>query len=116
MDISNISLLYDGDGSPESPSLVPVGLVVGFVVRFVEALVPVVILVEPVVFVGPSVGNIKQLQTKNNNNIIIIKEVVQKLNKPDTNCAGVMAPVTQQPCIIITFHSSQWKQGVGKYN
>ena len=112
MDISNISLLYDGDGSPESLSSVPVGLVVGFV----ETLVPVVILVEPVVFVGSSVGNIKQLQIKNDNNIIIIKEVVQKLNKPDTNYAGVMAPVTQQPCIIITFHSSQWKQGVGKYN
>ena len=78
---------------------------------------PVVILVKPVVLVEPSVGDIKQLQIKNNNNLIIIKEeVVQKLNKPDTNYAGVMAPVTQQPCIIITFHSSQWKQGVGKYN
>ena len=42
--------------------------------------------------------------------------MVQKLNKPDTNYADVMAQVTQQPCIIITFHSSQWKPGVGKYN
>ena len=78
---------------------------------------PVVILVKPVVLVEPSVGDIKQLQIKNNNNLIIIKEeVVQKLNKPDTNYAGVMAPVTQQPCNIIKFHSSQWKQGVGKYS
>ena len=58
---------------------------------------------------------IKQLQIKNNKNIIK-DEVVQKLNKPDSNCAGVMAPVTQQPCIIIKFHFSQWKQGVGKYS
>ena len=106
--------MYDGDGSPESPSLVPV---VVPVVGFVEPLVTVVVLVKPVVLVGTSVGDIKQLQSKNNNNTIIIKEeVVQKLNKPDTNYAGVMAPVTQQPCIIITFHSSQWKQGVGTYN
>ena len=106
--------MYDGDGSPESPSLVPV---VGVVVGFVGALVTVVVLVKPVVLVGTIVGDIKQLESKNNNNTIIIKEdVVQKLNKPDTNYAGVMAPVTQQPCIIITFHSSQWKQGVGKYN
>ena len=84
MDISNIFLLYDGDGSPESPSSVPVlGLVV---VGFVEASVTVVILVKPVVFVGGSVGDIKHLQIKNNNNIIIKEEVVQKLNKPDTNC------------------------------
>ena len=107
--------MYDGDGSPESPSLVPV---VGVVVVFVGALVTVVVLVKPVVLVGTIVGDIKQLERKNNNNntIIIKEEVVQKLNKPDTNYAGVMAPVTQQPCIIITFHSSQWKQGVGKYN
>ena len=79
----------------------------------------VVILVKPVVLAGPlvgvGVGGIKQLQIKNNN-IIIKEEVVQKLNKPDTNYAGVMARVTQQPCIIIKFHSSQWKQGVGKYS
>ena len=110
--------MYDGDGSPESPSLVPaVSVVVGALVTFVGALVTVVVLVKPVVLVGTIVGDIKQLESKNNNNTIIIKEeVVQKLNKPDTNYAGVMAPVTQQPCIIITFHSSQWKQGVGKYN
>ena len=105
MDISNIFLLYDGDGSPESPSLVPV---VGF--RGALVLVTVVISVTPVVLVGTSVGGIKQLQVKNNKNIIK-DEVVQKLNKPDSNCAGVMAPVTQQPCIIIKFHSNQWKQG-----
>ena len=106
--------MYDGDGSPESPSLVPV---VGVVVGFVGALVTAVVLVKPIVLVGTIVGDIKQLESKNNNNTIIIKEdVVQKLNKPDTNYAGVMALVTQQPCIIITFHSSQWKQGVGKYN
>ena len=79
----------------------------------------VVILVKPVVLaglsVGVGVGGIKQLQIKNNNNIIT-EELVQKLNKPDTNYAGVMAPVTQKPCIIIKFHSSQWKQGVGKYS
>ena len=110
--------MYDGDGSPESPSLVPaVSVVVGALVTFVGALVTVVVLVKPVVLVGTIVGDIKQLESKNNNNTIIIKEeVVQKLNKPDTNYAGVMAPVIQQPCIIITFHSSQWKQGVGKYN
>ena len=108
--------MYDGDGSPESPSLVPaVSVVVGALVTFVGALVTVVVLVKAVVLVGTIVGDIKQLESKNNNNTIIIKEeVVQKLNKPDTNYAGVMAPVTQQPCIIITFHSSQWKQGVGK--
>ena len=110
--------MYDGDGSPESPLLVPA-------VGFVEALVPVVgfagasvvlvILVAPVVLGGPSVGGIKQLQIKNNNNIIK-DEVVQKLNKTDSNYADVMAPVTQQPCTIIKFHSSQWKQGVGKYS
>ena len=101
--------MYDGDGSPESPLLVPV-------VRFAGALVVVTVIVwvEPAVLAGPSVGGIKQLQIKNNKNIIK-DEVVQKLNKPDSNCAGVMAPVTQQPCIIIKFHSSQWKQGVGKY-
>ena len=100
--------MYDGDGSPESPLLVPV-------VDFAGALVvvTVVVWVEPVVLA--SVGGIKQLQIKNNKNIIK-DEVVQKLNKPDSNCAGVMAPVTQQPCIIIKFHSSQWKQGVGKYS
>ena len=97
--------MYDGDGSPESPSSVPV---VGLVAGFVEALVTVVILVKLVVFVGRSVGGITQLQIKNNNNIIK-DEVVQKLNKPDSNYAGVMAPVTQQPCINIKFHSSQWK-------
>ena len=117
--------MYDGDGSPESPFLVPaVGFAEALVpaVGFAEALVPVVgasvvllILVEPVVFAGTSVGGIKQLQIKNNN-IIIKDEVVQKLNKPDSNYADVMAPVTQQPCTIIKFHSSQWKQGVGKYS
>ena len=106
MDISNIFLLYDGDGSPESPFLVSA-------VGFAEALVPVVglagasvvlvIIVEPVVFGGPSVGGIKQLQIKNNNNNIIKDEVVQKLNKPDSNYTRVMAPVTRQPCIIINF-------------
>ena len=75
-----------------------------------------VILVKPDVFVGTSVVGIKQLQIKNNNNIIIKEEVVQKRNKPDTSYAGVMAPVTQQPCIIIKFHSGQWKPGVGKYS
>ena len=103
--------MYDGDGSPESPFLVPV-------VGFAEASVTVVKLVKPVVLVEPVVlaepsGGIKQLQIKNN---IIKDEVVQTLNKPDGNYAGVMAPVTQQPCIIIKFHSSQWKQGVGKYS
>ena len=120
--------MYDGDGSPESPFLVSaVGFaevlvpVVGFaevlvpVVGFAEASVVLVILVEPVVFAGPSVRGIKQLQIKNNN-IIIKDEVVQKLNKPDSNYADVMAQVTQQPCTIIKFHSSQWKQGVGKYS
>ena len=121
MDIFNIFLLYDGDGSPESPSSVPV-------VGFVEALVTVVVSVKPVVLVlaGPSVGGIKQLQINNNNKMETLfvynnngnnnnnnnnnntkEEVVQKLNKPDTNCAGVMAPVTQQPCIVIKFHSSR---------
>ena len=118
MDISNIFPLYDGDGSPESPSLVPLLVpllvpVVVPVVGFVEASGTVVILGKPVD--GPLVEAIKQLQIKNNNNIIK-EEVVQKLNKPDTNYAGVMALVTQQPCIIIKFHSSQWKQGVGKYS
>ena len=100
--------MYDGDGSPESPLLVPV-------VDFAGALVvvTVVVWVEPVVLVGPLVGGIKQLQIKNN---IIKDDVVQKLNKPDSNYAGVMAPVTQQPSIIIKFHSSQWKQGVNKYS
>ena len=102
--------MYDGDGSPESPLLVPV---VGFAGAVV--VVTVVVWVEPAVLVGPLVGAIKQLQIKNNKNIIK-DEVVQKLNKPDSNCAGVMAPVTQQPCIFIKFHSSQWKQGVGKYS
>ena len=97
--------MYDGDGSPESSSLVPV---VGFGGALV--LVTVAIFVTPVALVGTSVGGIKQLQVKNNKNIIK-DEVVQKLNKPDSNCAGVMAPVTQQPCIIIKFHSNQWKQG-----
>ena len=116
MDISNIFLLYDGDGSLESPFSVPV---VGLVVRFVEASVSVVISVKPVALVWPSVGvgvgvgRFKQLQIKNHN---ITEEVVQKLNKPDTNYAGVMAPVTQQPCIIKKFHSSLWKQVVGKYS
>ena len=82
MDISNIFLLYDGDGSPESPFLVPV-----------------------VGFVGALVGGIKQLQMRNNN--IIKDEVVQKLNKPDSNYADVMVIVTKQPCTIIKFHSSQ---------
>ena len=95
MDISNIFLLYDGDGSLESPeSGVPV---VGSVVRFVEASVSVVISVKPVALVWPSVGvgvgvgRFTQLQIKNHN---ITEEVVQKLNKPDTNYAGVMAPVS----------------------
>ena len=101
MDISNIFLLYDSDGSPESPSSVSA---VGLVVGFVEALVTVVVSVKPVVLAGP-VGGFKQLQIKNHNNNIE-EEVVQKPNKPDGNYAGVMAPVTQQPCIIIKFHSS----------
>ena len=75
----------------------------------------VVILGKLVLLAGPSVGGIKQLQIKNNNNSIK-EEVVQKLNTADTNYAGIMSPVTQQPCIIIKFHSGQWKQGVGKYN
>ena len=88
--------MYEGDGSPESFPPVPT-------VGFVEVLVPVV------------VGGLQQLQIKNNN-IIIKEEVVQKLNKPDTDYAGIMAPVIQQACIIIKFHSGQWKQGVGKYS
>ena len=104
MDISDIFLSYDGDGSPESSSLGPVvGLVVGLVVGFVEASVTVVISVKPVVLAGEG---FKQLQIKNHNNNIK-EEVVQKLNKPDSNYAGVMAPVTQQPCIIKKFHYSQ---------
>ena len=99
--LSNIFLLYEGDGSPESFSSVPP-------VGFVEALVTVVVVVDQVV-------RLQQLQIKNNN-IIIKEEVVQKLNKPDTNHAGIMAPVIKQPCIIIKFHSGQWKQGVGKYS
>ena len=98
--------MYDGDGSPESPFSVPL---VGSVVGFVEALVSVVISVKPVVFTWPSVGvgvgGFKQLQIKNHNNITK-EEVIQKLNKPDTNYAGVMAPVTQQLCIIKKFHAS----------
>ena len=90
--------MYEGDGSPESFSSVPP-------VGFVEALVTVAVVVE----------GLQQLQIKNNN-IIIKEEVVQKLNKPDTNYAGIMVPVTQQPCIIIKFHSGQWKQGVSKYS
>ena len=73
-----------------------------------------VAVVDQVVLVVPSVGG-QQLQIKNNN-IIIKEEVVQKLNKPDTNYAGIMALVIQQPRIIIKFHSGQWKQGVGKYS
>ena len=111
MDISNIFLLYDGDGSPESPFLVPV---VGFAEALVT-LVTLVILVKPIVLAGPLVGGVKQLRIKNNKTIIKEEEIT-KLNKPDTNYAGVMAPVTQQPCIIIKFHSIQWKQGVGKYS
>ena len=99
--LSNIFLLYEGDGSPESFSSVPP-------VGFVEALVTVVVVVDQVV-------RLQQLQIKNNN-IIIKEEVVQKLNKPDTNYAGNMALVIQQPRIIIKFHSGQWKQGVGKYS
>ena len=106
--LSNIFLLYEGDGSPESFSSVPP-------VGFVEALVTVVVVVDQVVLVVPSVGGLEQLQIKNNN-IIIKDEVVQKLNKPDTNYAGIMALVIQQPRIIIKFHSGQWKQGVGKYS
>ena len=78
MDISHIFLLYDGDGSPESPFSVPL---VGLVVGFVEALVSVVISVKPVVLawpaVGVGVGRFKQLQIKNHNNITK-QEVVQK--------------------------------------
>ena len=99
--LSNIFLLYEGDGSPESFSSVPP-------VGFVEALVTVVVVVDQVV-------RLQQLQIKNNN-IIIKEEVVQKLNKPDTNYAGIMALVIQQPRVIIKFHSGQWKQGVGKYS
>ena len=99
--------MYEGDCSPESfPSVPPL--------EFVEALVTLVAVVDQVVLVVPSVGG-QQLQIKNNN-IIIKEEVVQKLNKPDTNYAGIMAPVIKQPCIIIKFHSGQWKQGVGKYS
>ena len=99
--LSNIFLLYEGDGSPESFSSVPP-------VGFVEALVTVVVVVDQVV-------RLQQLQIKNNN-IIIKEEVVQKFNKPDTNYAGIMAPVIKHPCIIIKFHSGQWKQGVSKYS
>ena len=68
-----IIFLYDGDGSPESPSSVPV---VCLVVGFVEASVSVVISVKPVALVWPSVGvgvgvgvgGFKQLQIKNHNN------------------------------------------------
>ena len=89
--LSNIFLLYEGDCSPESfPSVPPL--------EFVEALVLIV----------SSVGGLQQLQIKNNN-IIIKEEVVQKLNKPDTNYAGIMALVIQQPRIITKFHSGQWK-------
>ena len=112
MDISNIFLLYDGDGSPESPFLVPVVGSAGASVTVVILVEPG-LLVKPVVLGGPVVGGTKQLKIKNN---IIKDEVVQKLNKPDRNYAGVMAPVTQQPYIIIKFHSSQWKQGAGKYS
>ena len=86
--------MYEGDGSPESFSSVPP-------VGFVEALVTVVVVVDQVV-------RLQQLQIKNNN-IIIKEEVVQKLNKPDTNYAGIMALVIQQPRIITKFHSGQWK-------
>ena len=80
-----------------------------------EALVTVVVLaVDQVVLVLPSVGGLKQLQIKNNNTIIK-EEVVQKLKKPDTNYAGIMAPVIKQPCIMSTGHD-QWKQGVRKYS
>ena len=93
--------MYEGDCSPESfPSAPPP--------EFVEALVTVVAVVDQVVLVVPSVGGLQQLQIKNNN-IIIKEEVVQKLNKPDTNYAGIMAPVIQQPRIITKFHSGQWK-------
>ena len=86
MDISNIFLLYVGDGSPESPFLGPVVGFAGASVTVVVLVKPVV-LVEPVVVVGPSVEGIKQLKIKNN---IVKDEVVQKLNKPDSNYAGVM--------------------------
>ena len=89
--------MYEGDGSPVSFCSV---LTVGFV----EALVAVVVVAVP------SVGGLQQLQIKNNNNIIK-EEVVQKPNKPDTNYAGIMAPVIQQPCIIITF--SFWSVETG---
>ena len=107
--------MYDGDGSPESPFLVPIVGFAGAVVTVVIMVVLFTVLVTPVVLAGSLVGDTKQLQIKNNN-IIIKDEVVQKLNNPDSNYAGVMAPVTQQPCIIIKFYSSQWKQGVGKYS
>ena len=100
--------MYEGDGSPESFPSVPTG-------GFVEVLVTVVVVVDQVVLVESPVGGLQQLQIKNNN-IIIKEEVVQKLNKPDTDYAGIMAPVIQQACIIIKFHSGQWKQGVGKYS
>ena len=76
MDISNIFLLYDGNGLLESPFSVPL-------VGFAEAVVTVVTLVKPGLLDGPSVGvgvgveGIKQLQIKNNNNIIK-EEVVQQ--------------------------------------
>ena len=112
MDIPDIFLLYDGDGSPKSPFLVPIVVFAGVIVVIMVVLFT--ILVTPVVLAG-TVGATKQLQIKNNN-IIIKDEVVQKLNNPDSNYAGVMAPLTQQPCIILKFYSSQWKQGVGKYS
>ena len=69
--------MYEGDGSPESFSLVPP---VGFVKALVVVVVDQVVLVPSVSLVGC----LQQLQIKNNNNIIK-EEVVQKPNKPDTN-------------------------------
>ena len=84
MDVSNIFLLYKGDGLPENFCSIPS-------VGFVDALVTVVVVANQVVLVVPSVGGLQQLQIKNNNNIIR-EEVVPKLNKPDANYAGIMAP------------------------
>ena len=66
--------MYDGDGSPESPFLVPVVgvagasvtvvLIVKPVVLVAGASVTVVLIVKPVVLAVPSVGGTKQLQIK----------------------------------------------------
>ena len=95
--------MYEGDG-------LPVYFSGGFLVAVVT--VAIVVVVWVVVVWG---GGFQQLQINNNNNIIK-EDMLQKLNKPDTNYAGIMAPVTQQSCILIKFYSGQWKQGFGKYS